>query len=82
MEWARQYKPGGTTLNRDDRLHLRWVCHWPDGEQKYYTKAWSDTLSPREALKACLKSVWAEYERLKYGKCWFNIDALPVEQKL
>ena len=82
VEWARQYIPPNSTIHRDDRLHLRWIVHLPNGDQQYFTKAWSEDVTPMMALKICLKNAWAESARKKNGEVWFDIDSLPVEKRL
>ena len=79
-EFALQLAPVGCPISRDDRLHLRWLIHFPSAlgsQQEWYTKAWADDLPPIEALKIVLEAAWSEYERLEFGKRWFVIDKLP-----
>ena len=77
--WASQFIPAiaGCTLAKDTSWHHRWIVHYPGTLQNVWTKAWTDDLSPLEALKELLQSVWTEHCIVTEESPWFHIDKLP-----
>ena len=82
LECAREHMPPGkfATLNRDDIRHLRWLSFCKDeAKGTWVTKAWSEKLTPLEALRYVLRIIWTMYEGKELGSCPFDIDTIrPV----
>lgn len=78
LEWARQWKPPGTTLTRDDRRFFRWICQTPGYPQSSYSRTWNDERSPLQALRDLLVIVWDEHMQLRRhpSDCPFDIATL------
>ena len=64
-------------MTRDDRRHVLWVSTYPNAPQMYYTKAWTATLTPMEALRELLKTLWDVHAEITKEKCPFIIMRLP-----
>ena len=73
-EWLLEVS--GCKIHKDERYFHRWSITYPGGPQRIYTKVWTSSLSPLEALRQLLDKVWQIHFNCIGEMCPYNLRTI------